>query len=285
MASLFKKQFKITSGKYGNRLSLFTAWTDEIEKRMKKDNIVELELNYAKGWKGDSLAFLTRTPNIVVLEIIDWNICNIAAIHSLNQLRALKVFTYCRSKIDFSHFSALEDASLEWRKGGQSIFNCRTLKKVFINNFSSENLEAFARLPKLESLSLKSPKIRSIGNISPLRRLTSLEIGNATRLTTLQGIDKLDSLEILAIQGCRKIGSIDPIRTLRQLKRLLICDCGKIQSLAPIENLSKLREVLFYESTNITDGDLTPLKKLPGLYETAFQDRKHYNLQSADFEK
>jgi len=45
------------------------------------------------------------------------------------------------------------------------------------------------------------------------------------------------------------------------------------------DNLNRL----IYESTNILDGDLTPLKKLPKFKDTSFQGRKHYNLRRIDF--
>lgn len=279
-----KRDFHVVRGKYGPRMSLFTSWSKEIERKIKRKGIVELELNYAKGWKRDKdLWFLKKVPNLLAVEIIDWNIQDVSAIHDLRSLRLLKVFTYCNTEIDFTFFPEIEDVSLEWRPKVRSLFACSGLKKLFINHYPGKSLEDFAKLCNLQYLSLKSPKIEGIGDVSELTELKLLELGNATRLSNLEGIEKLASLETLQIQTCSKIKNIEPIKSMTNLKRLFICDCGEIESLRPIAKLPELQEVHFYESTNILDGDLSPLKELPKFEDTSFQERKHYNLRGSDF--
>ena len=219
-------------------------------------------------------------PNLLVLDIIDWRIRDISDIHNLHELRVLDVNTYCDNKIDFSCFPKLEDISLEWRAKAKSIFKCSSLKSVFINNYAGRILEPFAKLKQLEHLALKSPRITRIGDIPTLGKLKFLELGNARNLTTLKGIEELANLETLMINTCRKITNIEPVMNLTKLKRLFICNWGDIESLCPISNLKELKEVHFYESTNILDGDLSPLKELPKLKETSFQERRHYNYRN-----
>ena len=52
---------------------------------------------------------------------------------------------------------------------------------------------------------------------------------------------------------------------------------GDIQSLKPLAQLSQLHRVTFVESTNILDGDLSPLVGLPSLELVSFQNRRHYS--------
>ncbi len=278
-----KKKYELTKGEYGLRLSLMSSWSDKIEQIIKTKHVVELELNYAKGWDGDDLSFLETIKNLQALEIIDRKNKDLSPIHCLCELRRLAVNTYCKDEIDFLCFPELKSASLEWRPKAKSIFQCLTLEYIFINNYPGEDLEQFSNHINLHTLRLKSPKIKRIGEISTLIGLTYLELCNARKLESLVSVEVLRNLECLDIESSRKIQDIDSVKSLLKLKRLLICDCGEIKSLAPLLNLQDLKEFIFYESTNIIDGDLSPLKYLPNLEKVSFQERSHYNLQRKDF--
>lgn len=280
MALFGTKKYKIVYGNYGARMILKSPWVKEMAKKTKK--VKELELNHVNGWKGDNLSFLQQIPQLVVFEIIDFRIRDVSGIHYLNKLKVLDVNTYCNTEIDFSHFPRLEDVSLEWRKV-RGFFECKNLKRIFVNHYSGDNLEEYSNFSRLEHLSLKSPRIESIGKINALENLTQLLLGNATKLTSLEGIEKLENLKTLEIMTCKKIFGIEPVQKLKNLEKLFICNCGDIKSLKPLVGLDNLREVHFYESTKILDGDLTPLKQLPKLKKTSFQERRYYNLGWSDF--
>jgi len=258
-------------------------WSEAIEKKAQKKGIKELELNHAKGWKGRDLSFLPGLCHLLAFEIIDWKIDDVSPIHNLRFLKSLDVNTYCESEIDFSCFPELEEVSLEWRDKAQSLLNCTSLKKVFINNYAGKSLEDFSKLRNLRHLSLKSPKIENIGNVYSLEKLKFLELGNARKLKSLVGIEKLDSLKTLELNRCRNIHNIEPVRYLYHLRRFFLVDCKQIESLKPIEELNNLEEICFYDSTNIVDGDLSPLKELPNLKDIYFQDFRHYNYRMEDF--
>ena len=279
-----KKKYKLMKGEYGLRLSLMSSWSDKIERVIKTKGVVELELNRAKGWNGNDLSFLENMRELQVLEIIDWKNMDLSPVHCLSGLRRLAVDTYCNNEINFLCFPELKSASLEWRPKAKSIFQCLTLEYIFINNCPGEDLEQFSNHINLHTLRLKSPKIKRIGNISTLAGLTHLELCNARKLESLVGVEVLRTLECLDVESSRKIQDIDSVKSLMQLKKLLICDCGEIKSLAPLLNLKNLKEFIFYESTNILDGDLSPLKTLPNLINVSFQERPHYNYQRKDIQ-
>lgn len=46
---------------------------------------------------------------------------------------------------------------------------------------------------------------------------------------------------------------------------------------APLAGLQELETFLFYESTDVADGDLTVLKRLPEPQHVVFMDRPHYS--------
>lgn len=87
----------------------------------------------------------------------------------------------------------------------------------------------------------------------------------------------------LHISTCTKIRDISPVATLNSLRELFLNTCGEIESIRPLRSLQDLEKFIFYESTNVLDGDLTPLKGLPKLKEVAFQNRRHYSHTAEDF--
>ncbi len=265
------------------RMVLRSEWSREFLAPFKENDVRELELNYAKGWKRKDLSFLTDLQELIILDLIDWTIEDISPIHNLHQLKDLQISTYCSTKIDFSQFPKLEEVALVWRKGAESLFECSQLRKVFVNRLKAESLSVFKKLTSLTSLRVYNSSIKSIGTIV-IPTLTTLEIANARKLASLEGIERFPNLTHLTVDGCRTIGSLDPLSTLTQLEYLSVCNDGAIQSFKPLAGLKKLQDVHFYESTNIEDGDLTPLKQLPRLKKVSFQERNHYNLKRKDFE-
>jgi len=92
-----------------------------------------------------------------------------------------------------------------------------------------------------------------------LTKLRSLRLALLRRLASLAGVEGLANLEELDIHSCRAIRSIEEIGSLSRLKKLFLNNDGEIESLKPIDNLDGLETIGFYESTNILDGDLSPL--------------------------
>lgn len=236
---------------------LTSAWSEAIGRYLQEKAVAEIELNYAKGWRGDTLAFLSAFPQLRSLKIIDLTISSVESIHVLRELRALdEVITYCKTELRFAAFPHLEECALEWRPKATSLFDCGTLKKLFVNRYSGKDVEPFGRLKKLESLAILNAPVETLHGLLGLSNLRSLRLANLKRLTSLAGVEGLAALEELEIHTCRSITSIDEVGHLSRLKKLHLNNDGDIASLKPLEKLDGLESVLFYESTNIVDGDL-----------------------------
>jgi len=284
MNFIFKKKYEITKGDFGPHMCLFSGWSDGIERIIKKKRILELELNYAKGWpRGSGLSFLKNLTHLKSFELLDYQVSDISLINKLSELRELNISSSCNNVIDCSNFPYLERIGLEWFPNAKSLFDCITLKRVFINSCNIKDLSVFGELQNLQYLSLKSPKIESIGDVSALKNLNHLELGNAKKLTSLDGIEGLESLTTLELNRCRNISNIEPVKYLSKLRKFRLVDCRRIESLKPVAELMNLEEIAFYESTNIVDGDLSSLKNLPNLKNVYFRDLRHYNYRMEDF--
>ena len=246
-------------------------------------DVVELELNDGKGWSGKDVSFLSELPQLLSFKIIDLRIQSVAPVHVLRALLTLEVITYCQTEIMFSAFPRLHDCAIEWRPRAASLFNCSTLRHLFVNRYDGVDVDQFAKLNNLESLAILNAPIRDIRGLRGLTRLKCLRLANLRQLTSLAGVEALVNLEELEITACDAIGSIQEVAFLKRLRRLELNNDGDIASLKPLEVLSGLESVLFYESTNILDGDLQPLTFQKNLSRVSFRNRRHYSHRREDF--
>ncbi len=275
--------WNVEAGNYGPRLVMQGPWSPSALEAVRDGEITELELNYSKGWVTDDYCFLRQLPELSGLELTDWNATDVDAINDLRSLRRVKVFTYCKTELRFSGLPLLEDCSLEWRSKASSLFAHRGLRKVFINKCPLKDLRAISTMTSLESLSLASPKLETLQGIEALTALTFLGLYVARRLTSVDGVEAVPNLVQLEVNDCPKVRNIAPLGALHRLRKLQLCNDGDIETIRPLRELKELEQFLFYESTNVLDGDLSPLKSLPKLEHVTFMDRKHYSHRRTEF--
>jgi hypothetical protein len=278
------KNFIIENGKYGKRLILCSRLTEEIVRYCIQNEIKELELNWAKGFKADDLSLLKDLIQVEVFDICDYTIKDISDINFLKNLKELNISTYCKTQIDFSNFTQLESLSLFWRKNVIGFENLKNLKKLFLYKYNpaAKDLSELSAIHSLEYLSLKSPAIESIGNIIGLQQnLKFLGIYAGTKLHNIESLAELKNLQTLELDTCKKINNLNVIGKISSLEKLSVSNCGNIESLEPVSKLINLNELRFIESTNIIDGNIKIVSSLPKLEKIVFQNRKHYNLKRA----
>lgn len=272
-------------GMYGTKAIIRAAWRDSFLKILLDKEIDELELNDGKGWRGENVNFLQFLPNLRSLTIIDLNIKSIDAVHYLNELEKVQLSTYSKVPIDFNCFPKLTNCGFEWIKGSDSLFECSGLKYLGLNRYDKRYSDIFYQLINLNRLTLLNSPFENLQGFSLLEKLTYLSMTNLKNITSLHGLEDLHNLEELEIQRCKGIGDISDVLKLNKLKRLLLIDIGDIASIKGIENLTELKDFLFYESTNIIDGDLSSILKLKNISNISFQNRKHYTHRREDFGK
>jgi hypothetical protein len=179
---------KIENGERGPRAVATSTWSEQMTDYLLENRIVDLELNHGKGWRGNDLSFLANLPQLQAFTIIDLSISSVDPIHFLPELRTLKVITYCRTEIRFSAFPGLEECALEWRPKARSLFDCATLRKLFVNRYKGKNVDLFAKLLNLESLAILNAPVENLSGISGLKKLRFLRLANLKRLMSLAGI-------------------------------------------------------------------------------------------------
>ncbi len=266
-------------GPDGRCIRMTASWSDAFIPDLQ--GVAELELNYADGWSCEDYSFLDRFPDLRVLRITDWTTDRVCGLDGLQSLRELKLFTYCRSTIPFDRLPKLTTCSFEWRPAGASVLDHGGLRTLFINQCPARTFEPFRRMSSLERLTLASPQLESLAGLGDLK-LGFLAIERARRLKSLEGVEAAHQLRELEINGCRGVRSLTPLAALAGLRRLQLRDNGDIESLAPLSGLTDLERLLFTESTDIVDGDLSVLLRLPRLRHVAFRDRPTYSHTRTD---
>ncbi len=267
------------------KLRIDCSWNKNISDFILKHNIKALCLNYAGGWQGDNINFLSDLKELNYFEIIDRNISDISGVNELNNLEFLKIFTYCKTKIDFSNFPKLRKCIFEWRKGCESLFDCRTLEHLFLVNYDGKNFRELSRLKELRRLHLIDSKIEDISEIRLLTKMNYLELTRLKKLTLIDPLAELTSLESLSVDTCKGITDIEPLGKLSKLRELFLDNLGEINSLKVLASCRELEFLHFHESTKVLDGELGFLQSLPRLYKIRFQNRRHYSHKWQELDK
>ncbi|MBX3268076.1 MAG: hypothetical protein KF831_15360 [Acidobacteria bacterium] len=272
-------------GKFGVKATIKTKWKDSLIDLLVNRDIRELELNIGKGWRGKNIEFLKELPHLRSLVIGDLTLELIEPIHYLHELIELELETYSDSPVNFNAFPKLTSCWFEWIKGSDSLFDCRNLKSLGVNNYKKKSSEPFSRLMKLEQLALLNSPVEDLAGLYELKNLKELRIARLSKITDLGQISLLKELKILDIGTCKGIRSVSEVFFLGKLKALFLSNIGDIETLRGIESLTELEQLIFDESTNIVDGDLSPILSLKRLKKISFQNRRHYTHRREDFEK
>jgi hypothetical protein len=231
------------------------------------------------------LEFLRELPPLKRLDVTIYQPVGVRPIESQSALRRLLLTVNYKTPIDFSRLPELTHLDLDWGPGAESIEALVNLEDLSVSSFRRENLSLLHNLDKVRRLRIvNSRRMTSLQGIEAIQSLEDarlLDLRNLTDLTPIAGVAK--TLRSLEFNACRRIDRLDALRPLENLRTLHVLDCGDIESLAPVRGLP-LVSMLFYESTNIRDGDLSVLLDIPTLREASYADRRHYSHRRDDLE-
>src|SRR5207248_2122084 len=261
-------------------------WTPNLRDVMLQQNVTTLIVSAYVGWKGSSFAFLTDITFLERLELLVPPIPDPSPLYTLRGLRYLSIDAN-KDPLDFRNFLALETVALGiWKQQSyNSMFQCFTLRKIVLTAFPEQCLPFLSTLPLLENLSLTFCKFTDVLQLGELPGLTRFSLMNSKRLNTQDGIECCPSVTVLWVEQANALQDINAVAHLKKLRTLILKDCTKLSSLRPVADLSQLETVGLMQSTNVADGDLSPLERLPHLRNATFKDRRHYSHQSDHFPK
>lgn len=260
-----------------NRRGLFVTAKnkDQIKKYVKVENITALYVNSSKGWNGNNFDFLEGLDTIEELDIINSECRNIGGIKSMSCLQELSITAGIKEKVDFSDLKNLSKCYLSWWKGAESIFNCDSLKSMYLDGVP-DLLDGHYDLPKgLKQLTIANSKVESLAFVKGVT-LDLFALYNCKKINNFDMIANIKSLLRLEIRGCKKLESVGFVKSLKLLEVAIISDNGSLDSLSYFENILSLKALAFAGNTSIEDGDLGVLVNLPNLSMLMFGAKKHY---------
>jgi hypothetical protein len=139
------------------------------------------------------------------------------------------------------------------------------------------HLGRFSSIASLRHLDLyDGRRLNDTRGAEQLPALARLGLYLQVGLERLTGLGAAPALRELNIDTCKKLTTLDEISGLTGLTRIRAANCGEIASLAPLERMQELEDLVAGESTNVIDGDLSVLTRLPRLRKVAMKSRRHY---------
>lgn len=224
------------------------------------------------------LSFLKDFPSLRYIEIADQKDVNTRPLDGLTNLRGLRLDTP-GTGIDFSCFPHLEVFVGDWHGDNCNVHMSRELRQLRAWHFKpkSGNLEDIANTTRLEWLALTQTSITSLEGLETLDDLRYLELAYAPKLESIEVFEEND-LEIreIELQNAKRIATYEPLASFRRLRRLKISNCAPMPDLKWTNGMSNLDFLSFVE-TNVEDGDLLPLLKLPALRYVGTENKRHYS--------
>jgi hypothetical protein len=280
-----RQDFVLEKGPEGTTVIVTGNWTDEQASILASGEADGLVLNYARGFRERSLAFLDSWP-IRRLDILARTIKDIEPVYRLTgTLQELSLTTSPRAMLDCARLPRLRSLSVEdWEQIRQSLPAAAGLEQLGVYGYIERDLLAMSDNSELRSVRLKqAPRLERLAWIESLPCLESLEIAGAQRLHDLTPLSgRWPRLCTLRFQSCGAITSLGDIAHHTGLRELWVADCGPIASLAPLAALRELQTLELWGSTRFDDGDLTPLLELGQLTDLRMMNRQHYKPSVTD---
>ncbi len=228
----------------------------------------------------EDLSFLQDFPSLRYLEITGRKPVNLRPLAGLSNLRGLLVENP-GSGLDFKCFPELEVFQGTWHPGNCSLAAARELRRLHVWKYAAKDLAVLAHITRLEELHLTQTPIHSLDGLQTLADLRYFDLAYAPKLKSLAAFTACgDGLREVSFQKVPGIPSYQPLSALRRLRRLKLGACAPMPDLKWTKPLGWL-DFFSFVDTNVVDGDLSPLLRLPRLEYVGTFDKKHYNLKSA----
>lgn len=254
------------------------AWSGDDVECLRDGRADGLVLNYALGFAEHDLRFLTGLP-IRRLTLLARTHKDLSPIYSLAPtLTALDLQSDPREPIELNRLPKLRRLAACWSQVAASIGSANRLTDVFLLSYDEPDLRPLSQLPLLERLVLKDrPAVASLDGIEALPRLTELGVFAAGVLQDITALSRSPARPtIVRLGACPQVPDLEVVHSLTSVRTFEFSDGGEIPSIAPLAALSEVEALILYGGTNVADGDLTPLTRLPRLSGLRMRNRRHY---------
>jgi Leucine-rich repeat (LRR) protein len=203
----------------------------------------------------------------------------------LKTLKMLSLTCMAKTPIEFPALRYLKSVFLVWRVAYKSIFTANTMDRIDILDYPDTDLTNWSENTSLRELSVSSKKMDSLRGLNRFPNVQALGLFKCHKVASLVELATCKALLKLELDKCPNIFDLTPVSNLKELRELIIEDCGEIQSLAPVANCKNLELLQISGNTNVLDGDLSGLLRLPKLKRVLLAEKKHYSHIADDLER
>lgn len=265
---------------HGRGLVIRSKWKDSYATVIANQGIKHLFLNYSLGWECDDYSFLASMTGIKSVDIIDCHSRGIEAIEYLADIETLSLNVPDAYDIDYRKFNGLKSLFCYGRKTNGSLYECRSLEELYIDEFRSANSQLIGYLRSLKRLTIANSDLSDLSFLCDLNELTHLALINCKAITSFKPISFLHYLNRLEIRGSR-IHDVSFLGDVTSLSlETLIIETDYLDSIGPMKNLTSLKALALIGSKMvIKDGDLTAINSLKNLSMLNIPNRMIYSHQ------
>jgi protein phosphatase 1 regulatory subunit 7 len=246
--------------------------TTSAGKLMSEFGVEGLGLSPYRGFRRSDLSFLLRIDSLVGLVTPFAKDYDLSVVETMPHLRFLS-FAENRQPLNLSALEALENLRVHWHSKLVLPTEKCGLRDCYMRGFH-KSLQEIPAYRNLQTLELKQGSITSLDGIEMSSTLKSARFIFLTKLVSVEAVSKL-KVEELEFDTCKAVKDWESLAACKRLQVLKLNNCGSIPSLKWIRNLRSLKELRFV-STNIEDGDLSPLLNLK-LKAVGFSDMRHFS--------
>lgn len=199
------------------------------------------DINYIRNNSIDGIIIITDDRNKKIQDIKN--------ISEFKELIGLNLNSYCYEKLtDLSNFEKLEYlsflgksdseipfSSLEslWcvylnydKKSCKSVFYCKNLEYIFIDNYTETSSKYFQKFEKPKRIGLIKSKVVEFDAIKNMPQLEHIGIGYNLKMESIKWLEDNNSLISVAFQNCKNIKDWEKIGSLEKIEKLIIDNCG-----------------------------------------------------------
>ncbi|MBM5575367.1 hypothetical protein [Deefgea sp. CFH1-16] len=235
-----------------------------------------LFISQFRGYTGHSLACLEKFEDLKILAIDDLQGVDISNVEKIESLEYLSIGNVDTS-IQLAGLSKLRHLRLQAGKNKcLPKIGLANLHNLAIWNFSESDLSILEGYPELESLEIiQAKKLISLEGIEACKKLSCVVLSYCPALHNINALIKLNLLQSFELKNTKKIHDYVALGKLVHLKKLIIDKAGSLQGVHAISNLKKLEHLVIIGSP-ILDNNLAPLKLLPSLTHVYLDNKKEY---------
>lgn len=218
---------------------------------------------------------LSQLESIYIYPSNDIRIKGFSSLYFLENLRNLELqfFTDWSSlteeALDLSKLKKLKFFTSVWNDRIINLSTCKSLENLQTRHYPNLNCQELEQLINLKHLQIMESKITNLNGIEKLENLDSLIIGHCRKLENIDNISDCSRLEMVHIEKCPKLLNINISST--SLKTIIL---DKVENLNFLYNCPNVKKLAF---NDLKDGNMEPILNNK-ISEVFFypSKRKHY---------